>query len=156
MKRKRTASDRVRKAPVTHVSPGDGTDAAAVRSRIMRSVRRERTDPEEAVAAALRRAGVRFRRNVRSLPGSPDLANKRRRFAVYVHGCFWHRHPGCPRATTPKANAKFWRTKFASNVERDARKEQALRALGYDVEVIWECQAKDPEELDRWVARVFG
>jgi DNA mismatch endonuclease (patch repair protein) len=122
----------------------------------MRSVRRERTDPEEAVAAALRRAGVRFRRNVRSLPGSPDLANKSRRFAVYVHGCFWHRHPGCSRATSPKTNAEFWQTKFAANVERDARKEQALRALGYNVEVIWECQTKDYESLDRRVARILG
>lgn len=156
MGRKRKTRERPREASGRGVTDAAGTEDPDVRSRIMRSVRRERTDPEEAVAAALRRAGVRFRRNVRTLPGSPDLANKARRFAIYVHGCFWHRHPGCSKATMPKANAEFWRRKFDANVERDARKEQALRSLGYEVEVIWECETKDPDELDRRVARMFG
>ena len=153
MAQKQTASELGVESPVSgNATPGA---SAALRSRIMRSVPRERTTPEEAVAGALRLLGVRFRRNVRSLPGSPDLANKTRRFAIYVHGCFWHRHTGCARATTPKANALFWVTKFAANVARDARKERALRTLGYDVDIIWECQTKDPEELARIVSRIF-
>ena len=119
----------------------------AVRSRIMRSVRRERTSPELAVARFLRSKGVRFRTNVPSLPGSPDLANKKRRFAVYVHGCFWHRHSGCKKATTPKDNAEFWKRKFEQNVARDRRKEAALRDLGFEVAVVWECEVADEDRL---------
>lgn len=120
-----------------------------LRSRIMRAVRRERTTPELVVAQFLRARGVRFRTNVRSLPGSPDLANKTRKLAVYVHGCFWHRHPGCKKGTTPKDNAEFWRTKFEQNVARDSRKEGALRELGYEVAVVWECEVADEKRLDR-------
>lgn len=113
----------------------------------MRAVPRERTTPELAVARFLRSRGLRFRTNVRSLPGSPDLANKTRKFAVYVHGCFWHRHSGCKKATTPKDNAEFWRTKFDENVARDRRKERALRNLGFEVVVVWECEAADDARL---------
>jgi DNA mismatch endonuclease (patch repair protein) len=119
-------------------------------------VRRERTRPEEAVAAALVRNGIRFRRNVRSLPGSPDLANKTRRVAIFVHGCFWHRHPGCPKATTPKTNTEFWQNKFAANLAREMRKEAALREMGYEVRVIWECETRDAERLERQVALIIG
>lgn len=126
-----------------------------LRSRIMRAVRRERTTPELAVARYLRARGVRFRTNVRSLPGSPDLANKTRKLAVYVHGCFWHRHPGCKKATTPKDNADFWRTKFEQNVARDRRKEEALRELGFEVAVVWECESGDEKRLDRALRKVL-
>jgi DNA mismatch endonuclease (patch repair protein) len=122
----------------------------------MRAVRREKTTPELAVARFLGAHGVRFRTNVRSLPGSPDLANKSRRFAVYVHGCFWHRHSGCSRATTPKNNAEFWRTKFEQNVARDRRKEQALRDLGFEVAVVWECETRDEGQLWRTLAGVLA
>jgi DNA mismatch endonuclease (patch repair protein) len=135
---------------------GDSLDDRNIRSRIMRSVRQERTKPEEAVARALRKAGVRFRQNVRSLPGSPDVANKSRRFAIYVHGCFWHRHPGCAMATTPKVNAEFWQQKFEANVERDARKAEALRALGYAVTIIWECETRDQVLLELRIAEVIA
>jgi DNA mismatch endonuclease, patch repair protein len=117
------------------------------RSRIMRSVKREKTKPEIAVARYLSARGIRFRTNVRSLPGSPDLANKSRRFAIYVHGCFWHRHEGCRRATTPKDNATFWREKFEQNVARDRRKERALRSLGYEVVTVWECETVSEDRL---------
>jgi DNA mismatch endonuclease, patch repair protein len=127
-----------------------------LRSRIMRSVPREGTTAEVRVATFLRSRGIRFRRNVRSLPGSPDLANKSRALAIYVHGCFWHRHPGCRRATVPKANASFWATKFEENVVRDRRKESALRALGYRVEVVWECQTFTEEQLANALAELLG
>jgi DNA mismatch endonuclease (patch repair protein) len=106
----------------------------------MKRVRRTRTAPEEAVAELLRWIGLRMRRNVSSLPGSPDFANKSRRIAIFVHGCFWHAHPGCDRARMPKANRTFWRTKLSANVARDERKRRALKAAGYRVTVIWECE----------------
>lgn len=143
--------------------PGNGRSSTSgeehvpseLRSRIMRAVRRERTTPELAVARFLRARGVRFRTNVRSLPGSPDLANKRKRFAIYVHGCFWHRHTGCKKTTTPKSNADFWRTKFEQNVARDRRKEEALRDLGFEVAVVWECEAGDEKRLGHALRKVL-
>lgn len=118
-----------------------------LRSKIMRAVRRERTTPERAVAEFLGNNGVRFRTNVRNLPGTPDLANKKRRFAVYVHGCFWHRHPGCRKASTPKSNVEFWRVKFLQNVERDRRKYLELRKLGFEVVVVWECETREAARM---------
>ena len=127
-----------------------------MRSAIMRAVRRQGTTPELRVRRALAVLGLRFRANVGDLPGSPDLANKARKTAIFVHGCFWHRHPRCSRATTPKANAQFWRTKFDANIARDRRKARALRKLGYRVIVLWECQTTDPNRLLRRLYRTFG
>jgi DNA mismatch endonuclease, patch repair protein len=100
----------------------------------------------------LRSAGFCFRRNVRSLPGSPDFANKSRRLAVFVNGCFWHHHKGCPRATIPKRNRSFWIEKLATNRKRDARKIRQLRAMGYRVLLLWECQL----EIDAGARRRFS
>jgi DNA mismatch endonuclease (patch repair protein) len=108
----------------------------------MGRVRQRGTKPEIEVAAALRALGARYRLNVKSLPGSPDFANKTRKWAVFVHGCFWHRHRGCHRATTPTNNRDFWLEKFAANRRRDARSIRALRAMGYRVAIVWECDAK--------------
>lgn len=116
------------------------TDSAT--SNRMRNVRQAGTRPERLVRAWLTSQGVRYRCNNRSLPGSPDLANKKRRWAVFVHGCFWHGHAGCGRATTPKNNAAFWREKITGNKRRDLLKQEALQGLGYDVIVIWECEAE--------------
>jgi DNA mismatch endonuclease (patch repair protein) len=79
------------------------------------------------------------------LPGSPDLANRTRRWAIFVHGCFWHRHTGCIRTTTPKRNRPFWTAKFEANCARDRRVRAALRRLGFRTLVIWECQAEREE-----------
>jgi DNA mismatch endonuclease (patch repair protein) len=117
----------------------------AARSALMGRVRQRDTRPEQAVALALRSLGIAYRKNVRSLPGSPDFANKSRKWAVFVHGCFWHRHTGCRRATTPKANRDFWLAKFATNRTRDARAIRALRAMGFRVAIIWECSVADAE-----------
>jgi len=87
----------------------------AVRAALMGRVRQKDTRPEQAVAAALRSCGAAYRKNVRGLPGSPDFADRSRKWAVFVHGCFWHRHTGCRRATTPKANRDFWLEKFQAN-----------------------------------------
>jgi DNA mismatch endonuclease Vsr len=96
-----------------------------------------------------------YRLNVRSLPGSPDFANKRRKWAIFVHGCFWHQHTGCRRATVPKTNAEFWLEKFRRNRERDATAIHALRRLGFRVGVIWECEIRDVERLSGILAEVL-
>jgi len=106
----------------------------------MRRVRQRGSAAELAVAAALRSLGAAYRKNVRALPGSPDFANRKRKWAVFVNGCFWHRHTGCRRATVPKANNAFWIGKFADNRARDAKAILALRRAGFRVAIIWECQ----------------
>lgn len=115
----------------------------------MKKVRQRDTKAEIAVRQAAHALGYRFRLHRRDLPGSPDLAFPRHKVAVLVHGCFWHRHPGCRYASTPKNNSEFWNDKFRRNVERDARKESELRELGWKVLVIWECETRNSEVLGR-------
>jgi DNA mismatch endonuclease (patch repair protein) len=120
----------------------------------MKAVRQQGTEAERAVRAALSKAGVRYRMNVKSLPGSPDVVNATRKFAIFVHGCFWHRHARCPFATMPKTNTLFWREKFAANVRRDRRKTAQLRRQAFRVLVVWECQARRKAlgpTVARWV-----
>ena len=102
----------------------------------------------------LRRDGINFRVNVKELPGSPDVVIPDPPTALFVHGCFWHRHHGCKATSTPKANAAFWAEKFEQNQMRDRRKAAQLRRLGYSVLVIWECQTKDADRLDRIARRI--
>lgn len=100
------------------------------------------TSPEVTLRSALHRAGLRFRLHVKDLPGRPDIVLPRRRLVIFVHGCFWHRHPGCRFTTTPATNTEFWKTKFARNVERDADNIAAAQAAGWAVFVAWECEIK--------------
>jgi DNA mismatch endonuclease (patch repair protein) len=130
------------------------TDLA--RSNLMRRVRQHGTKAEQEVAVVLRELGIYFRRNVRALPGSPDLANQYRRWAIFVHGCFWHRHGRCIRATTPTRNRKFWLDKFAANRKRDRKKARSLRAMGFRVLTVWECQTLDHVRLRRRLAKLMG
>lgn len=106
----------------------------------MKRVRRVRTSPEEQVSEALRELGMKYRRAPRDLPGTPDFANKKERWAIFVNGCFWHHHARCRRATVPTRNRAFWTAKFADNRRRDKAKIVALRALGFCVVVVWECE----------------
>jgi DNA mismatch endonuclease, patch repair protein len=122
----------------------------------MRSVRREGTNPEQTVAAQLRKLGVHFRRNVKGLPGSPDFANQSQQWAVFVHGCFWHRHNGCTRTTTPTRNRKFWLDKFEANEKRDRKKTRLLRGMGFRVLTVWECEAKRQMRLLSRLKRFLG
>ena len=149
MTRKRKASDGRSAQKIHGESSKSKWDDAELRSLIMRSVRQERTGPEEAVAAAIVRAGIRFRRNVRSLPGSPDLANKTRRFAIFVHGCFWHGHDCARGARIPKQNQDYWLAKFGRNRERDRASLEALKDAGWRVEVVWDCELRDLPGLTR-------
>ena len=105
------------------------------------------TSPELAVRRLLHRLGYRFRLHRRSLPGTPDLCFPARRKAIFVHGCFWHRHEGCRRTTTPKTRTAFWKDKFRKNVERDGANLRDLRGLGWSVMIVWECETSDLGEL---------
>lgn len=119
---------------------------AATRSRVMARVRGRNTGPEMRLRRALHARGLRFRLHGSAkggkLPGSPDLVFAGRRAAVFVHGCFWHRHPGCPAASTPSTRTDYWLPKFERNVARDAAAREALRAAGWRVAVVWECALK--------------
>lgn len=117
------------------------------RSRLMSRVKGKDTGPEMRVRRAAHALGYRFRLHRRDLPGTPDLVFPRLRTAMFVHGCFWHRHPGCRKASRPASNVDYWTAKFAANQLRDEEKEQALRRLGWRVEVVWECETKDPQSL---------
>lgn len=111
----------------------------ATRSRMMSRIRGRDTKPELLVRSGLHRQGLRFTLHAR-LPGHPDIVLPRFRTAIFVHGCFWHRHPGCKYATTPSGNADFWQRKFSENVGRDARVQRALEETGWRVMTIWECE----------------
>lgn len=115
----------------------------------MRAVRQEGTEPEVAVRVALASLGFEFETNVQDKPGRPDLWVSTEGVAIFVHGCFWHRHEGCSKATTPKRNRDYWVTKFQQNVERDARKVSELEALGYSTVTVWQCETSPESVLSR-------
>lgn len=110
------------------------------RSERMSRIRGKDTGPELALRKILHRLGLRYRLDGAGLPGKPDLVFPRYKTVVFVHGCFWHRHPGCKIATTPKSNTPFWTRKFEKNVTRDAQVTAALTSLGWAVYVVWECE----------------
>lgn len=118
----------------------------ATRSRMMSAIRGTNTQPELAIRKYLHAGGFRFRLHRKDLPGKPDLVLSRYRLAIFVHGCFWHRHDGCYYATSPASRKEFWRNKLDGNVERDIRQRQALIDLGWRVLVIWECGLKHSVE----------
>lgn len=111
--------------------------------RSMQGNRATGTKPEEALRQALWQAGLRgYRKNVKTLPGKPDIVFGKAKLAIFVHGCYWHQCPHCQRNRTPKTNAAYWNAKFQANQTRDARNQAALEAIGYRVLVIWECEIK--------------
>ena len=117
----------------------------------MKAVKLSGSEAELRVRAAFSTAGVRYRLNDCRFPGTPDLCNATRNIAVFVHGCFWHRHSGCCKATTPKKNRRFWLQKFESNKKRDRSKARKLTRMGFSILTIWECETKSPERLQRKV-----
>ena len=122
----------------------------------MGRVHQKCTAPELLVRSAAFRMGLRYRVNRTDLPGSPDLIFPKYRIALFVHGCFWHRHRGCSRCTTPKSNEAYWKQKFAENKLRDKRVLQKLRRLGWHCCVVWECEAMHPALLATRLRRFFG
>lgn len=123
------------------------TLAPEQRSLLMSRIRGKDTGPELRVRQLAYALGFRFRLHRRDLPGSPDLVFASRRKAIFVHGCYWHRHAGCRYAYSPKSNVQFWQAKFAANVARDQIATKALREQGWQVLVIWECETRDAEAL---------
>lgn len=117
------------------------------RSAMMARIGSKDTQPELRVRRMAHALGFRFRLHRRDLPGTPDLVFPKFRVALFVHGCYWHRHEGCSKAYTPKSRVDFWQEKFAANVERDARAGEKLRAMGWTPVVIWECETTDPVRL---------
>lgn len=122
------------------------------RSRMMSGIRGKNTKPERTVRSFLHRAGFRFRLHA-NLPGRPDVTLPRFRAVVFVHGCFWHRHPDCRYSTTPASNVAFWQAKFAENRKRDALVKQQLRRLGWRVHVVWSCEVNQ-RKMDALIARL--
>ena len=125
------------------------TASSSLTSLRMSRVRRTGTDAELRVRKACTGLGLRYRVKNPDLPGSPDLANRAKFWAIFVHGCFWHRHARCVKATTPKTNTEFWSMKFEKNVERDRRVSAALRRRGYRVLTLWQCEVEAPAILTR-------
>ena len=118
-------------------------------------IRQKGTSAELAVRKIVSRIGHRYTTSNRDLPGSPDLASRRHGWAVFVHGCYWHSHEGCPRATVPKNNREFWLAKFARNRERDAEAKRQLEAAGFSVAVLWECEVEGSSDIGRMLGRVL-
>ncbi|WP_294197304.1 very short patch repair endonuclease [uncultured Sphingomonas sp.] len=125
------------------------------RSWLMSRVRGRDTKPELAVRQTAHAMGLRFRLHRRDLPGRPDLVFPRHRLAIFVHGCFWHRHEGCAKASTPKTRPQFWDAKFAANLRRDREVERQLIEGGWRVGTIWECETKDRRDLEATIAALL-
>ena len=119
----------------------------------MARIRSRDTQPEVTVRRLLYSLGYRYRLHRRDLPGSPDICFPGRKKVIFVHGCFWHRHDGCARATTPKTRTSFWEEKFRKNVIRDRRNMTGLVELGWETMVVWECETSDLERLAPRLAR---
>ena len=112
------------------------------RHRNMAAIHSKNTKPEQLLRSLLWREGFRFRKNVRGLPGTPDIVLPKFKTVIFVHGCFWHGHPGCKYATVPKTRIEFWNNKFQQNIIRDAHVCQNLQQLGWQVCIVWECELK--------------
>lgn len=125
------------------------------RSMLMARVRGKNTGPELRVRSAAHAMGLRFRLHRRDLKGTPDLVFPKYNVAIFVHGCFWHQHRGCKRASMPQNREGFWRAKLRKNVERDIETRSQLRSAGWRVETIWECETKDPSTIRKHLERIF-
>ena len=130
------------------------------RSRLMGRIRSKGSTPEMIVRRAAHALGYRFRLHRGDLPGTPDLVFPSRRKVVFVHGCWWHQHPGCKKATASKTHRDFWAAKFTRNMTRDRAVEAALRNGDWDVLTIWECETRDPAavsaKLDQYLSPRLG
>ena len=115
------------------------------RSYNMSRIKGRKTKPEEIIAKYLFSQGFRYRRNVKKLPGTPDIVLKKYKTVIFVNGCFWHMHEGCKYFVWPKDNSEFWKTKLLANKERDEKEKKEIEELGWKVIVVWECQLKKAE-----------
>jgi DNA mismatch endonuclease (patch repair protein) len=120
----------------------------------MASIRATGTKPELAVRKFLFSKGYRFRKNVKSLPGKPDIVLPKYKTVILIHGCFWHGHKNCVAATIPKSNKAYWKNKIQKNMERDKRNKSTLKNLGWKVITIWECKLKNKQSFDRTMVKI--
>ncbi|MFO1089823.1 MAG: DNA mismatch endonuclease Vsr [Hyphomicrobiales bacterium] len=127
----------------------------ARRSMMMARIRSKNTAPEIEVRRAAFALGLRYRLHKKNLPGSPDLVFAKHRTVIFVHGCFWHRHPGCIDAVTPKSRSDFWLRKFEANKARDVRVCDQLRAMGWRTVIIWECETTNQLKLRQMLTAAF-
>lgn len=125
------------------------------RSKIMSKIRGKNTKPEMVVRSLCHEMGFRFRLHRRDLPGTPDLVFPKHGLCMFVHGCFWHRHPDCKYAYMPKSRVDFWQNKLTKNVERDLKTQQALINMGWRVVTIWECHTKNRDLLRLEIQNAF-
>lgn len=124
-----------------------------VRSKNMSRIRSDNTKPESLVRKYLFSKGFRYRKNVRALPGCPDIVLPKYKTVVFVNGCFWHKHD-CPRFIWPSSNIEYWRPKLLNNVERDRRNIEALKNAGWNVLIVWECELKK-KVIEQTLARLI-
>ena len=124
------------------------------RSWNMSRIRSKDTSPEMRVRSMLHRQGYRYRLHDKSLPGRPDVVLKQHRTAIFVHGCYWHRHKGCKYAYNPKSRVKFWKNKFAETVKRDKQHLKQLKENGWEVFIVWECETKDMDKLKQIISKI--
>ncbi|MEA5442087.1 DNA mismatch endonuclease Vsr [Cyanobium gracile] len=127
-----------------------------MRSRNMAAIKGRNTRPELAVRKMLHRLGYRFRLHRRDLPGTPDIVLPKYKTVIFVHGCFWHRHPGCRFTTNPKTNWTFWDNKFHQNIDRDKKNWIGLTTATWRVLVVWECQTRDLASLETRLTESLG
>lgn len=126
------------------------------RSDNMRRIRSKDTAPEMAVRRLTHGLGYRYRLHRKDVPGKPDLVFPARRKVIFIHGCFWHQHPGCREGRPPKSNTAYWLPKLERNQQRDKAALESLATLGWDALVIWECEIKDGPGLARKIAEFLG
>lgn len=128
------------------------------RSERMGLIKGQDTSPELRVRRALYRLGFRYRLQARELPGRPDIVFRKRKIAIFIHGCFWHRHPDpkCKLARLPKSRLDFWLPKLEGNRKRDLEVQAQLRALGWSVLVVWECESRYADVLESNLLNELG
>lgn len=124
------------------------------RSAVMRRVKGANTKPEMKVRRFLHARGFRYRLHGADLPGKPDIVLPKYGVVVFVHGCFWHGHPGCPRSALPATRRDYWETKIGRNRQRDARNARALRKAGWRVLTAWECRIRDERTLEALARKI--
>jgi len=117
------------------------------RSEIMSRIRGKNTTPELIVRKLVYSMGYRYRLHYAKLPGKPDLVFPGRKKVIFVHGCFWHGHEGCPKGKLPKTKLDYWGPKLEENKQRDISKQDKLKELGWQILIIWQCELKNPEKL---------
>lgn len=126
------------------------------RSWNMSRIKNKNTKPEMIVRSLLHRMGYRFRLHKKCLPGKPDIVLPKHKTIIFVHGCFWHRHENCSYAYNPKSRIEFWKKKFIENINRDKKVQNELSELGWNVEMIWECETKNLDLLENKIIFIMN